>query len=301
MRFLLEPTSPTSRTLLQRLRGFFARPLRLTVGASRLRFDMLQDFQFAIASRTAVPAARIGELLLRTERQLAEELDNLANLRSRIDEVLRDRRSRGLSCAGAVTAIGVQIFSKDHDWRAIFAALLAAPHAHDPHIELALQTYQEYLGARSKVCDALLVLKHRQAPMFAPQMAPGAALETSAFNADDYLAASEDHPLRRLPQGEAVRLSLANGASIPIKLARHQFALAHERHWTLIADDGQRFALRDGINSIGRSDDNDVRLGAGFRNVSRRHLLARTLGNDALELTDVSSYGTYIPPAAIAS
>ncbi len=245
---------------------------------------------------------RVGELQLRTEQQLSEEIDNLANLRSRFGEILLDRRMQRQTCADALERIGVQVFSKDHDWRTIFMGLLASPQSLERHLELALATYQNYLSARSTICTAFMAQKRATADIQSAAIVSAAPmLETGVFNADEYLAEVQEHSLQRLPQGEAVCLRLADGAIIPIVLARHQFSLAHERDWTLIADDGQRFSLREGVNSIGRSQDNDIPLGAGFRNVSRHHLVARTLGKDALELTDVSSYGTYIPPAAIAS
>lgn len=289
----------TGRTLLQRLSSWFRPMLTLHVGASVLHFSDPRDFSFAIASRTAVPASRVSELLLHTPAQLTLDIENLGKLQQRIDGALACCRERDSGvCIASIAHIGVQVFSKDHDWRAIFAALLVEPRRPGWCLETALASYQQYLDARIQVCEMLRTLKQRQ--QFEKQGAEQRpeALETSAFSVAD---APADTALQRLPQGEAVRLRLASGMVIPIKLARHQFALAHERQWTLIADDGQRFALREGVNSIGRSDDNDVPLGAGFRNVSRRHLLVETIGSDALELTDVSSYGTYIPPAAIAS
>ncbi|MCB1746365.1 MAG: FHA domain-containing protein, partial [Gammaproteobacteria bacterium] len=69
----------------------------------------------------------------------------------------------------------------------------------------------------------------------------------------------------------------------------------------LLADDGQRYTLQRGVNTIGRSRDNSVMVSSALRNISRKHLLVETVGQDAVMLTDLSSSGTFIPPTAIAS
>ncbi len=96
-------------------------------------------------------------------------------------------------------------------------------------------------------------------------------------------------------------IKLARGASISLKLARHQFSLSHQRGWSLMADNGKCYTLHPGVNSVGRGRDNDVPLDPDFRNVSRKHLLAQPLDGDVIMLTDVSAHGTYVPPTALAS
>jgi len=96
-------------------------------------------------------------------------------------------------------------------------------------------------------------------------------------------------------------LRLEHGREVTIALARHRFAIAHDRGWALIADGGQRYVLRDGVNSVGRGRDNSIAVDSTLRNVSRKHLLVEPVGKDALVLTDLSSTGTFIPQTAIAS
>ena len=285
-----------------RLIALFARPLCLTVNNTELKFMRQADLAFALAGRTAVPAERVNELMDRGRDQVEAELENLLSIETRLGNILADQVAHIGSCADGVAGVGVKAFSNDHDWRSIIASLLVTKDGRERYLPMALSAYQKYVLARQVMCKVILGLGTARQTQAKPAPAAFNAAQTAIFDADDYIdqQATED-PMRRLPPGEAVRLMLPDGAVIPIKLARHQFVLTHGRQWTLTADNGQRFALSDGFNSVGRSQDNDVSLGASFRNVSRKHLLVQTLGNDAVELTDVSSFGTYIPPAAIAS
>ena len=63
----------------------------------------------------------------------------------------------------------------------------------------------------------------------------------------------------------------------------------------------QKLSLARGINRVGRARDNDVALDADFRNVSRQHLLAQPVADDAIVPTDISAHGTYVSPTALAS
>lgn len=293
---------PPFRASLTRLFTLFARPLCLTVNNTELKFVRQTDLAFALAGRTAVPAERVNELMGRGREQVEAELDNLLSIETRLSNILADQVAHIGSCADGVAGIGVKAFSSDHDWRSIIASLLVTKDGRERYLPMALAVYQKYVLARQTMCRVIPDLGTAGQTQSKAALTPLTAAQTAIFDADDYIGqhATEDS-MRRLPPGETVRLVLPDGAVIPIKLARHQFVLTHGRQWTLTADNGQRFALSDGFNSIGRSHDNDVSLGASFRNVSRKHLLVQTLGNDAVELTDVSSFGTYIPPTAIAS
>ena len=198
-------------------------------------------------------------------------------------------------CGPAIAHLGIDIFSKDFDWRSLFARLVQLPSDCDDFIRVALIKYLQYLKARR---SSVLLAMATKAPMSiagghiqAPQMRTSSAA----------MYPFEQDELRRLPPGEAVTLHLARGSVISLKLAKHAFSLAHNREWTLIAADGKSYPLHAGINCVGRSRDNDVALDADFRNVSRQHLLAQPLADDAIVLTDISAHGTYVPPTALAS
>lgn len=267
-------------------------------GADKLRFEHIADFDFALSARTGVLPARLHELMRRSAGDLEAEAVGIRNLDQRITDILSANEAEAVPCGPAVAQIGIAVFSKDFDWRSLFAQLVELPASEDGYVRTALRKYQLYLNARLSTVRTVLALLCRDPVVASEEMD---AKATVMFTADGEMHEFTRDELRRLPQGEAVTLRLAPGSAISLKLARHQFSLIHNREWALVADNGKTYTLHDGVNCVGRGRDNDVSLDSDFRNVSRKHLLAQPLANDVILLTDISSHGTYVPPTALAS
>ena len=278
------------------------RTLALAIGDVPLHFSSVADFAFSLKARTGVLPLRLYELQTRLRSELESELVTLSALAKRLRAIAADYDHHQTSCADAVARMGTQIFSKDYDWRVIMGQIAATGSGRDLFMRAGLAGYLHYLDGRQEVLRALSESriaaatgsKRTREHAFAPDQA------TIAMSLGQRAIVIAEADLQRLPQGEAVTVRLARGATIALKLARHEFALTHNQHWSLVADNGKRYVLRDGLNSVGRGRDNDVALDADFRNVSRRHLLAQPLGSDTIALTDVSSYGTYVSYKALA-
>jgi len=276
------------------------RVIELPWGASKLCFEDLRDFEFALGARTGVLPARLHELMQRSLTELQTELQGIRNLDQRIGAIVKPDADVTLPCGPAIAHLGVGVFSKDFEWRALFANLIELPAGSDRFLRSALGKYQQYLAARLSTVRLIMDMKALSAG--ASENAEDAhSTATMMFASDGVPRPFNRDELRRLPQGEAVTLRLARGSAISLKLARHQFSLTHNRDWTLIADNGKTYTLHEGVNCVGRGRDNDVSLDPDFRNVSRKHLLAQPLADDVIVLTDISSHGTYVPPTALAS
>lgn len=279
-----------------RLLGSGPAVLEIRLDGARYRFDSPSDFDFCLRARTSVPAVRVNELF---DRAVAEFNGDTKGLR-KLERTLLDLQERTLGQVRALPALlrelDVTAYTTDHDWRALFTDLLRAPDKRAAYIAVAVNRYIEYLRARQCVLRALAELRDEAEGC-------GAESRTSVFAAPAARIDVDEEPsvLRRLPHGRAVMLRLEHGREVTIALARHRFAIAHDRGWALIADGGQRYALRDGVNSVGRGRENSIAVDSALRNVSRKHLLVEPIGNDALVLTDLSSTGTFIPQTAIAS
>ncbi len=272
--------------------------LELPWGTDKLRFSQLADFEFALGARTGVLPARLHELMRRSAAELDAELHGIRNLDQRITDILEANQAQSVPCGPAVAQLGVAVFSKDFEWRSLFAHLVELPANDDAYVRAALRKYQQYLHAR---LTTVRLVVDMQGSMLEPGMDDADAKATVMFTADGEMREFSRDELRRLPQGEAVTLRLAPGSAISLKLARHQFSLTHNREWALVADNGKTYPLHEGVNCVGRGRDNDISLDADFRNVSRKHLLAQPLADDVILLTDISSHGTYVPPKALAS
>ena len=273
--------------------------VELPWGGDKLRFDSLGDFEFALNARTGVLPARLHELTQRSASELETEQQGILNLSQRIATIVDANASSRLPCAPALAQLGVSVFSKDFEWRSLFAHLLELPPSGDRYVRAALDKYQQYLSARLTTVRLVAGMKVQSAGT--EEKEDGHAKATVMFETDGALRPFSRDELRRLPQGDSVTLRLARGSAISLKLARHRFSLTHNREWMLVADNGKSYTLHEGVNCVGRGRDNDVSLDADFRNVSRKHLLAQPLDDDVILLTDISSHGTYVPPTALAS
>jgi hypothetical protein len=291
----------TLAAAIERMHEVFGRPLRITVNERELHFRRLRDFAFCVAPRVAVPPKRINDLFLRPAAELESEAATLKTLERQLGGILEDDWQHGIASTATLAKLGVRMFSKDHDWRALFEQLIQAPGVRDAYTRIALSTYCRYLGARQEVIRIVLDLERGRPHASADATVFSPDKSTIVFDANDPQNGPADPGLRRLPQGKAVLVRLEDGKEIAIQLAKYPFSLSHDKDWALCAGDGRRYTLRAGVNSVGRGRDNDISVGAELRRVSRKHLLAEPMGPDGIVLTDVSSCGTYIPPTAIAS
>ncbi|MEQ8496568.1 MAG: FHA domain-containing protein [Gammaproteobacteria bacterium] len=272
--------------------------LHLTLGDVTYRFATLADLDFALAARTSVPAERLRQLYASDIPALEADSIKLRTLVLQLDGILEDLDAHGIAVSRSLQRTGVGMISKDHEWRAIFGQLQQHEDQGAGYARLVLVRYLEFLAERREMLDAVLAQKRACAAQRARTTGPDAATIVTTAPA----TASTARPaLSRLPHGRAVVLELAAGRQIEIALARHRFALSHERDWTLVTADGQRFVLQPGLNSVGRSRENTVPVDDTLRNVSRTHLLAEPLGPDRIALTDLSSSGTFVAATAIAS
>ncbi len=290
--------------LLQAVRVRFSAPLSITLSNRELRFRRFKDFKFSMAPRTAVPALRFNTLCAHTRAELESEASTIHTLEQQLGRILEEHQRHGIPCKVLLKKLGVRMFSKDHDWRAIFEQLGNARGVRDIYTRLALSTYLKYLASRQEVIRQVIDLGRSTVqptqPLPADKTAFAPDRSTVIFNAGETAEKAQDPSLCRLPQGEAVFIRLENGEEISIRLAKVHFSLSHDEDWSLRADNGRCYTLRAGVNSVGRGRDNDISVAPDLRTVSRKHLLAEPLGLHGILLTDVSSCGTYIPTAAMA-
>jgi hypothetical protein len=123
---------------------------------------------------------------------------------------------------------------------------------------------------------------------------PFALRETSIFDVADIpsTVAGADG-FADLLRGETVKVRVQS-EPLPVLLSSHVFELVFGSELGLRDDEGKVYPLRGGRNVIGRGLDNDVVIDAGYRDVSRRHLIVEANTSDWLQLTDLSSHGTRV-------
>jgi hypothetical protein len=97
-----------------------------------------------------------------------------------------------------------------------------------------------------------------------------------------------------MPKGEAVTVVLTPNEEIDILLSKHKCKLAAQNGVQFIDQAGRVYKLNKGRNLIGRDSVSNVMIEPNLRDVSRLHLVIENFGDNSMQLTDLSSHGTYI-------
>ncbi len=280
----------------------FNKQLRLDVGQRKLSFPSLVDFEFNLASRTEVPASKVAELVKLPADALMREATKIHKAEKRFVNVLAGSLEEPGSVDRRMQELGHKVFSQDHEWRAIIAALNTKDKAFAEFKKLALVKYLQYLGSRQEILKSIYADKIAHGANEEPEGAAEAMhKETVIFdlpNAGDLR--NDTSQFERLPKGETVAIRFLDGRELEIMLSRNRFKLVSGESFSFIDEHGSDHALESGRNRVGRDAKNEIIIDSSFRDVSRCHLIIEPFSPDTALFTDLSSHGTYVPIRCIA-
>lgn len=276
------------------------KPVRLRIDDALLTFTTLRDFEFCLDARTEVPASKVASLLKQPVEALRREAEAIRDVEQRLMAVLTSdlQERRGLS--HGMRALDRQLFSQDYRWRSIVSGLDASPEASDDFRRAALVRYVQYLRSRQRTLREAFEERNRQEqtkpapePPRNPEV-PAALRETVIFDVDELIPREGGPQLEALPRGQPVNYRAA-GRAMELHLSGHRFRLTTDPKALVLSDSlGGEYPLSAGRNFVGRDLGNDVVIDAGFRDVSRRHLVIEALDEHLIQFTDLSSHGTHI-------
>lgn len=181
---------------------FFKRRLRLEVGERRLTFDSIGDFEFALSSRTEVPANKVAALVKLTAHDLRQEATKIREVEKRFVSLF----SRSLEEPGSISRhmheLGHKVFSLDHDWRLIVAALNQQSAEFSEYKKMALVKYLQYLGSRQDVLKSIYADKLERGAVDNPEESGRDFKETVIFELSRETPTREDtSQFQRLAKG----------------------------------------------------------------------------------------------------
>ena len=78
-------------------------------------------------------------------------------------------------------------------------------------------------------------------------------------------------------------------------LSKHKCSLVAKDGIQFIDHTGKSYTLGQGRNIIGRDTVSTVILDPSLRDISRLHLVIENVDHSSLQLTDLSSHGSFIP------
>jgi hypothetical protein len=283
----------------------FAKPLQLTIGEQKISFLSISDFEFCLSGRTSVPSSKITAMVKCTPKQLQTEAHTIKDIEKRFVAILSRSIEDSSSISRLLKELDTSIFSQDHSWRNIIAALNEGGDEFNPFRRVALVKYMQYLSSRQDIIKYLYSEKKK--PTAEKQDSEGnqadeSFKDTLIFENTMFESGSQnpnDGEFERMPKGESVIAVLKPNERIIVMLSKHKCEIEANGQIYFIDQSGRKHALDMGRNVIGRDAAGTVAMDPGLRDISGMHLVIENLGNNSLQLTDLSSHGTYIPTALL--
>ena len=290
---------------LKRAAGQSGRPpLVLELDNRRVRFDDLESFEFALSPRTQFPATRVARLIDWPADELERVAGKIRQVEKRFAEVVAASVERPQIIGSLLKKLDLKLFTQDHGWRDIIAALNRYDAGYTAYKKIALVKYTQYLRARQQILRSLYLEKRGAIR--------GAKADTGRKGGEDdtRLAGSRDTGIFEstlfdgnapkeafcaLPRGETICLRFTESPEITLRLSAHSFKLVAGKHFYLVDEQGASYLVRPGKNLIGRQAGCDVVIDPVHRGVSRKHLIIEPVSETVALITDISSHGTYLP------
>ena len=264
----------------------FGRSPRLTlvVNGQRIRFNSSAEFGYSCAGRVGLPPERVAMVQSLSIDQLRDEHQDLGLLQAKLAQVVADAARDPEVLRDRLGGIPLHSFTADNDWRSLFSAL-REPEVAASYLQVAVGHYMQYLANRQQV--------------FRMEARQGRGPDRQPVDIDRLsLRHGKGAPRRdyqRLPKGRSIVLGLAPGDSVEMILSRHKCQLRMDEHLKFTHINEQSDEMDNRRVAIGRDKVNDVIIDPEWRDVSRLHLVVEDLGNGNVQLTDVSSHGTFLP------
>jgi hypothetical protein len=278
---------------------FFTHPIELTINDKLVMFNSVEDFEFALDARTAIPLDKITNSIkasLQDLRQEAEAIaiaeDKLANLMSRSPET-----SDGITMR--LKTIDSSIFSKDNDWREIIVGLNSDESFEScKYKQVALKIYLKYLSNRLGMITSIRseLEKNRSPADSKNEHLTLAQVKTGSFEVNEELdptIVESRSGMTKMPKGKPVMFNIKHGDRIELILSKYECKLLVADDIKFIDSKGREFPINRGNNKVGRGQDCSVKFTSNMHEISRFHLMVTNHNNKSLELTDVSTHGTY--------
>jgi len=198
--------------------------------------------------------------------------------------------------------IPIASFSKDYGWRSIMASLQKADAGSSPMIKdfrhTALVKYMQYLAARQQILKEFRALKKRgkQLPQGLDLLArEGSGAQEQAEQERAERKRAENRGFERLPKGEPISLEIEEGQEVNMILSKHKCRIVMDRQPKFVGLSAEPILLEPGRTAIGRDTANDIVADNSCRDISRLHLVVEYRPRKNIQLTDLSSHGTYLP------
>jgi len=282
------------------LNKFFTKPVELKIGDQNYKFCSVADFEFSLSGRTAVPSRKITDMVQFSTDQLKKEAKTIKDIEKRFVAILSKSIEDPSSINRAIREMDPVIFSQDHSWREIISSLNIGHDELNPFRRIALVKYMQYLSARQEIIKYLYSEKRRilnepiELPQESSQFKETVLLDNTIFEpSSENLLGAENY--ERMPKGESVIIKIEPGTQIDVLLSRYPCKIvnSHDK-MQFIDNNGRTSDLKNGRNVVGRDTVSTIMMDPVLRDISRIHLIIEKRDNKTIQITDMSSHGSYI-------
>lgn len=281
------------------LNKFFSKPLELEIGEHTYKFCSTADFEFALTGRTSIPARKISEMVRFTTEQLKKEARTIKEVEKRFVSILSRSIEEPDSINRALREMDPLIFSQDHGWRDIISSLNNGNEDFNPFRRIALVKYMQYLASRQEIIKYLYSEKKKNSkensedPVEGAQFKDTLILENTVFEPTQ--EQFKDKAYERMPKGEPVTVTMRPGENIDLFLSKHPCRIHSGDVLTFVDQKEREHKLGKGRNVVGRDTASTIIMEPNLRDISRLHLVIEKFDDQTIQITDLSSHGTFIP------
>jgi len=258
-------------------------------------------FEASLRKRSDRSAKTMAKLMSTNREDVRSAAETVTQILKRFAKAIANSMENSSSVNNFLQALDVKLISRDHDWREVFTEIKSRGTGYEPHKQVLIIKYLQYLSARKRLLDTVL---SRRAALEDTDGLVNVELTSNSGDGVGEMArtneaASFGVPLRpgyeRLQIGESVQLALPHESSLDLILAKHEFQLMGADPPRLVAPDGSAHDLKEGRSTVGRHPECDIVVDANFHDVSRVHLIIEWSREPLVKITDLSSLGTFVP------
>ena len=298
------------------LDNLFKKPTELQVGKQILKFYSIDEFEFCLNGRTSVPSKKITQIFKFSADDLKKEARTIKDIEKKFVSILSHSIEDPGSINRGLKEIDPTVFSQDHNWREIIAALNRGGEDLNPYRRVALVKYMQYLASRQDIIKYFYSDKNRASAAAPPPETESAQTNLTPEETDNFRdtlilegtvvdslhgRTNGKTGMERMPKGEIINVVLTPGKAIDVLLSKHKCKLSLNDGFHFTDQAGNEYELHKGRNVIGRDAVSDIRIDSSLRDISRFHLLIENVGDNCVQLTDMSSHGTFIPDTFLES
>jgi len=278
---------------------FFTKPLELKIGEQTVQFNSVSDIAFSMEGRTSVSSAKLSELFKLSTDQLETQAKTIAGINKSLVSILSRADEEPDSINRSMRELDPQIFSQDHGWRDIIQALNKEQDEITSIRTTVLMKYTKYLSSMEDTIGYICSEKKRSigTPVDDDEKEMrelGATWAPDQFRSESGVGSQTEDEFKRLPKDKKVLVKLPPGGRLDVRLALYKCQLVATDDNVQFIDNTGVTILSKGRNIVGRGPKSTVKVDAPQKGVSRTHLHIFISDDHTLQLTDLSSEGTFI-------